>query len=154
MSKDAKRRRDAPKINSQRKGKRVENEACKLWHRWEKFKDCRRLYDQAHEGSYSPDIGCPEMVELFWIEVKGRKHEPTTTSLLDWMFGSTLGACDMALRLGCMEPAPIIMFHVDRGCWRIIVSPIARQQYGIRGAVNDWATFAAALDKHFTVKED
>ncbi len=143
-------------VNSRRKGAEGEREAAKLWRRW--FPDCKRSFGQARKGYEQPDlIGGIE--EHFYVEVKRTKKKPTDHRLNAWWEKLTEDR-QRYLPAKYSRPYRLLMWRWDgQMMWRVKVGYLIAEKHGLADKLADWycilwSDFAAALDKHFTIKED
>lgn len=157
---------------SRRKGAEGELEASKLWHPW--FPHCKRMFPLQQQGVKFPDIGCPKMNELFYVEVKRQKRISDAQVSRFWVktendWYKYVEEFNPALN----DPEPIIMFREDGKDWQIAINPEtdALSQWtkketaegdgyivdrcGVRSRITiiPWSDFEKYLNKHFTVTE-
>ena len=107
--------------NSRLKGKVGENEACKLWQQW--FPHCKRMFPRQQQGVPFPDIGCPDMNEDFYVEVKRRKKISDAQISRFWAKTETDWYKYVEEFDPANDPEPILLFREDYKDWQIAVKP-------------------------------
>lgn len=127
--------------NSRQKGAAGEREAAKLWQKY--YPHCKRQFPCQQQGVQMPDIGCPEMNKLFYVEVK-RYKKINAGQICKWFDKVDKDFVEYRRVFKDGSPKKVIMIREDNDQWLILAAP--------RGGwlpYDTWADFCAMLENEY-----